>query len=87
MSSLMRKVLIPFVLGLPLLIFGMKELYQVNGFLKRGAHADGIIVDMQKGTNILSKYHPRVRFQTKGGKPFSYFEQLSQSDNNRINNI
>jgi hypothetical protein len=67
MKSLLGTVLIFFVLGLPLLILGVKELYQVNKFVKRGAHADGIIVEMKKGSGFLGKYHPRVRFQTDEG--------------------
>ncbi|MGK7874877.1 MAG: DUF3592 domain-containing protein [Xenococcaceae cyanobacterium] len=72
MKSLVRTALIPFVLGLPMLIFGVKELYQVNRFVKRGAHVDGIIVEMKKGPSILSKYHPRVRFQTLEGKTIEF---------------
>jgi hypothetical protein len=60
--------LIILVLGLILLIHGMKELYQVNKFGLRGKQADGIIVEMKKGPGIGSKYHPYVRFQTKEGK-------------------
>lgn len=76
----MRKVLIPFVLGLPLLIFGMKELYQVNEFVKRGAHADGIIVDMQRGTSILSKYHPRVRDVSDQRAELSWSKRIQPKD-------
>jgi hypothetical protein len=72
MKSLIWTALIPFVLGLPMLIFGMKDLYQVNKFVNRGAHAEGIIVEMKKGSSILSKYHPRVRFQTKEGKTIEF---------------
>ena len=72
MKSLMKAVLIFFVLGLPMLIFGVKGLYQVNKFVKRGAYADGIIVEMKKGPSILSKYHPRVRFQTKDGETIEF---------------
>ena len=72
MKSLMRTALVPFVLGLPIFIFGVKELYQVNTFVKRGAHADGIIVEMKKGPGTFSKYHSRVRFQTKEGKTIEF---------------
>ena len=65
-------ILIPFVFGIPLFIFGMKELYLVNEFVRRGAHADGIIVEMQKGSGILGKYQPRVRFQAENGITFEF---------------
>jgi hypothetical protein len=67
MKSFVGSVLIPFALGIPLLLFGMKELYQVNKFVNRGVHADGIIVEMEKGPGILGKYQTRVRFQTEEG--------------------
>jgi hypothetical protein len=56
MKNLIRTALIPFVLGLPMLIFGVKELYQVNKFVSRGEKADGIIVEMKKGPSKFSKY-------------------------------
>lgn len=67
MKSSSKGALIAFVLGLAFLIFGVKELYQVNRFVTRGDQADGIIVEMKKGPSKISKYHPRVRFQTKEG--------------------
>ncbi len=72
MKSSSRGALIALVLGLPFLIFGAKELYQVNKFVTSGDQADGIIVEMNKGSSILSKYHPRVRFQTKKGKTIEF---------------
>ena len=72
MKSSRRAVLIALVLGLPLLIFGVKELYQVNQFVTRGERAEGIIVEMKKGPGILGKYHPRVRFQTREGKTIEF---------------
>jgi len=72
MKSSSRGALIALVLGLPFLIFGVKELYQVNKFVTGGDQADGIIVEMKKGTGKLSKYHPRVRFQTQEGKTIEF---------------
>ena len=72
MKSLIRTIIIPIVLGLPLFAFGVKELYQVNKFVKRGAHVDGIIVEMKKGSSIFSKYHPHVRFQTEEGQTIEF---------------
>jgi len=65
LKSSNKGALIALLLGLPFLIFGVKELYQVNRFVTSGEHADGIIVEMKKGSSKLSKYHPRIRFQTK----------------------
>ncbi len=72
MKSSSRGALIALVLGLPFLIFGVKELYQVNKFVTSGDKADGIIVEMKKGSSNFSKYHPRVRFQTKEGKTIEF---------------
>ena len=72
MKSSSRGAFIALVLGLPFLIFGVKELYQVNKFVMRGDQADGIIVEMKKGPSKLSKYHPRIRFKTKEGKTIEF---------------
>ncbi len=72
MQSSSRGVLIALVLGLPLLIVGVKELYHVSKFVARAEQADSIIVEMRKGSSMLSKYHPCVRFQTKEGKTIEF---------------
>ncbi len=72
MKSSSKGALIAFVLGLPFLTFGVKELYQVNKFVASGEQAEGIIVEMRKGPSKLSKYHPRVRFQTKQGQTIEF---------------
>ena len=59
-------------LGLPLLIFGVRELYQVKMFLANGEHADGVVIEMNKGSSKLAKYHPIVRFQTKDGRTIEF---------------
>ena len=59
-------------LGLPLLIFGVKELYQVKQFVANGEHADGVIIEMNKGPGKIAKYHPFVRFQTKDGRTIEF---------------
>ena len=72
MKSSNKGALIALILGLPFLLFGVKELYQVNRFVAGGEHADGIIFEMKKGPSKLSKYHPRIRFQTKEGKNIEF---------------
>jgi len=72
MKSSIKGAFITLVLGLPFLLFGLKGLYQVNKFVARGEQAVGIIVEMKKGSSILSKYHPRIRFQTKKGKTVEF---------------
>lgn len=72
MKGTSRGALISLVLGLPFLMFGVKEIYQVSTFLARGEHAVGVIIEMNKGPGELSKYHPRVRFQTKEGKDIEF---------------
>jgi hypothetical protein len=72
MKSSSKGVIIAFVLGLPLFIFGVKELYQVNKFVMSGEQANGIVIEVKKGPGQISKYHPRVRFQTKDGKSIEF---------------
>lgn len=72
MNGSIKAILILVVLGLPMLIFGLNELYQANEFVRNGAYADGVIVEMKKGSGILSKYHPRVRFQTADGETIEF---------------
>lgn len=59
-------------LGLPLLIFGARELYQVKKFVANGKHADGVIIEMKKGPSKLAKHHPVVRFKTKDGRTIEF---------------
>jgi len=44
---------IPFVLGLIMFGYSVKEFCQVNKFVKRGAHTDGVVASMKKGPSVF----------------------------------
>lgn len=72
MRNLNKGIIITLLLGLPFFIFGLKELYQVNKFVKSGEKTEGIIVAMKKHQGAAGKYFPLVRFQTKNGKTIDF---------------
>ena len=61
--------IIGLVLGLPLFIFGMKEIIQANRFVSGAEQTDGIVIEMNEKP---TKYYPRVRFQTRTGETIEF---------------
>jgi len=57
------------ILGVPLFIFGIRELFQVKDFVAGSEETEGIVIEMREGP---SKYYPRVRFQTKSGETIEF---------------
>ncbi len=69
MKSSILAPLILLIAGICLLTFGTKEIIQVNSFVSNGEEADGVIIEMRKGS---TKYRPLVRFQTKQGVTYEF---------------
>jgi len=70
MQKMKKPSIILLILGIPLLFFGIKEIYQAGNFAVKAERTEGTIIHMRKG---LTKYVPRVRFQTKNGQIIEFY--------------
>lgn len=62
-------IVICLLIGIPLAIFGIKELLAVKKFVAGGVRTEGTIMEMKEGP---TKFYPRVQFATKDGRTMEF---------------